>query len=819
MALVDTKPVIKYVGEIDVEKYTKRDQEKIRGLESKIRHTEFDRSTEVKLINDQWKEYAKKHKPDVKAYNQAFEARQKDSKATLSPSENSAWITVGAVVAKAEAEIVKVNDRYKQKLEKLLKQRDSIVEVAEKEIKRKEQGKGLYDSEEEKEQEESVELRPEDRLVDPTATPSKVVGAESETVERLFNGLTRSQVSQYSEKVAELEQLALKLGAYTTNYTAEREYHPRNSYQRARYDRLVSKFVVYSNIVQSRINTISRIIEGERITLEQKEYTDYSDGGYSEPEEVGEDLSKLKVRKRRRRIPIPRKGDFEDTDKEQEREQRQVEQQQEKEEEELIQDSEHETEPNTDSNSEEETLDIENMFNGAGRGRGNGGDGNQGNPGNQMRWSIQNINKFHGGKGEDPDHHISEFEDVLRASGNFPLNNGDWQNHGAQIFTLFQTTLRERARTWYDHTIPPGERDSREHYNALKTKFKDHFNTFGSTKMQRISVFKNLRWDPAVEGIEDFAYKYEKLGKSLEFDDNALFISFQSTIPVHIMMFVGDAQTFPDMVSKIKAIMSRGMTGNPAMMFGGMQPAQTTQPMVTVPQVSQPTAVPKFMMMKDNDSTSKSEDLVKEVTKVVEDSISYMGDGLEVLNDRVDGLFAMMDDTNRQSWNRQFQNQGRPRNGWNNRSQGRFNRQGQGRGRGQNFMQGQRDKRQELHCTYCKKSRHTIADCYTLKLDLKARGFKIDKLNGSQNFGKTMSNQQGQGRRWNNGGNGGNGRNRGNGRQGFGNRDRFNLMTDEDEVDDGAEEEDEEDFFCHISDYMAATGHDVYDMSEESTNE
>ena len=708
MALVDAKPDIKYVGEIDVGRYTKRDQEKIRSLESKIRHTEFDRSTGVKLVNDQWKEYVKKHKPDVKAYNQAFAARQKESKATLSPSENIAWITVGAVVAKAEAEIVRVNEKYKQKLEKLLKQRDSIVEVAEKEIKRKEQGKGLYDSEEEKEQEESVELRPEDQLVDPTETQSKVVGAEPETVERLFNGLTRSQVKQYSEKVTELEQLALKLGAYTTNYTAEREYHPRNSYQRARYDRLVSKFVVYSNIVQNRLNTIKRIIEGERLTLEQKEYTDYSDSGYSEPDEVNEDLSKLKVRKRRRRTPIPRKEDFEETDEErEEQEQEEVEQR------EYRQDSEQETELGSNSDSETETLDIENMFNGAGRGRGNGGngDGNQGNPGNQMRWSIQNINKFHGGKGEDPDHHISEFEDVLRASGNFPLNNGDWQNHGAQIFTLFQTTLRERARTWYDHTIGRDERDTREHYEALKNKFKDHFNTFGSTKMQRISVFKNLRWDPAVEGIEDFAYKYEKLGKSLEFDDNALFISFQSTIPVHIMMFVGDAQTFQDMVSKIKAIMSRGMTGNPAMMFGGMQPAQLTQPTVAVPQVSQTSAVPKFMMMKDSDSRSDSKDLVKEMTKMVEDSISYMGDGLEVLNDRVDGLFAMIDDTNRQSWNRQFQNQGRPRNGWNNRGQGRFNRQGQGRGRGQNFMQGQRDRKQELYCTYCKKSRHTIVLC------------------------------------------------------------------------------------------------------------
>ena len=91
MTLVDAKPKVGDVGEIDVERYTKRDQDKIRNIESKIRYTEFDKSTGVKLVGDQWKEYAKKHKPDVKAYNQAFEARQKDSKATLSPNENAAW--------------------------------------------------------------------------------------------------------------------------------------------------------------------------------------------------------------------------------------------------------------------------------------------------------------------------------------------------------------------------------------------------------------------------------------------------------------------------------------------------------------------------------------------------------------------------------------------------------------------------------------------------------------------------------------------------------------------------------------------------------
>ena len=82
-------------------------------------------------------------------------------------------------------------------------------------------------------------------------------------------------------------------------------------------------------------------------------------------------------------------------------------------EEEFRQDSEHESEEELNSSIEREEFDIENMYNGGGAGRGRNGNGNQGNPGTQMRWSIQNINKFHGGKGEDPDHHISEFEDVF----------------------------------------------------------------------------------------------------------------------------------------------------------------------------------------------------------------------------------------------------------------------------------------------------------------------------------------------------------------------------------------------------------------------
>ena len=56
-------------------------------------------------------------------------------------------------------------------------------------------------------------------------------------------------------------------------------------------------------------------------------------------------------------------------------------------------------------------------------------------------------------------------------------------------------------------------------------------------------------------------------------------------------------------------------------MFGGLQTpvGAGVQPAST--QVSQPTTVPKFMVAQD-EKTTDSKDLVKEVTKVVEDSIS-----------------------------------------------------------------------------------------------------------------------------------------------------------------------------------------------------
>ena len=53
------------------------------------------------------------------------------------------------------------------------------------------------------------------------------------------------------------------------------------------------------------------------------------------------------------------------------------------------------------------------------------------------------------------------------------------------------------------------ERVTWDHYEALKNKFLEHFNLSGSTPAQRNRAFREMRWDPTTQSIEDYSYKFE----------------------------------------------------------------------------------------------------------------------------------------------------------------------------------------------------------------------------------------------------------------------------------------------------------------------
>ena len=81
-------------------------------------------------------------------------------------------------------------------------------------------------------------------------------------------------------------------------------------------------------------------------------------------------------------------------------------------------------------------------------------------------------------------------------------------------------------------------KEQQEHIGQkLKNKFKAHFHPLGSTKEQRIRAWKDMRWDPIKEAIDDFAYRYKELGLSLGLQQESIFDNFKACISRTVLCF------------------------------------------------------------------------------------------------------------------------------------------------------------------------------------------------------------------------------------------------------------------------------------------
>ena len=72
-----------------------------------------------------------------------------------------------------------------------------------------------------------------------------------------------------------------------------------------------------------------------------------------------------------------------------------------------------------------------------------------------------------------------EFNDFLKAARIEAIGEGAEDTRDAtQIINDFVTTLKGKARLWFDVNIPEAERTTVAHWKVIKNAFKDHFNPF-----------------------------------------------------------------------------------------------------------------------------------------------------------------------------------------------------------------------------------------------------------------------------------------------------------------------------------------------------
>ena len=245
------------------------------------------------------------------------------------------------------------------------------------------------------------------------------------------------------------------------------------------------------------------------------------------------------------------------------------------------------------------------------------------NMANNLRWSVQNVSKFHGETGQSAAQHLYEFDDFLKAARIQETNDANLDDDTSHVINDFVTTLKGKARIWYDMNIPEGERESKRHWNQITEKFKAYFHPLGSTKEQMIKVWKEMRWDPIKESIDDFAYKYKELGRSLGLDEVGIFDNFKACIPGDFFVFVYNANDMSQAVDNLKKCIAAG----PMNLM-----VNTTPTSVTTQSTTQKDDKLKFMAMAEE----IHQEIFNQLQDTIEERLGPMEEGMYKTKDMID---------------------------------------------------------------------------------------------------------------------------------------------------------------------------------------
>ena len=71
-------------------------------------------------------------------------------------------------------------------------------------------------------------------------------------------------------------------------------------------------------------------------------------------------------------------------------------------------------------------------------------------------------------------------------------------------------------------------------------------------------AWKNLKWDPAQERLDDFVYKLRRIAKELGYDEDEQLEVFKCCIPSHLYIYLQGATTLKEAMENIKRACALG---------------------------------------------------------------------------------------------------------------------------------------------------------------------------------------------------------------------------------------------------------------------
>ena len=110
------------------------------------------------------------------------------------------------------------------------------------------------------------------------------------------------------------------------------------------------------------------------------------------------------------------------------------------------------------------------------------------------------------------------------------------------VVSNFKVSLKSKPRLWFEMQYPTSadEPKTKEAYEKMVASFLTEHNPIGSTKEQLTMAWKTLNWNPTQERLDDFVYKFRRIGQELGISKNEQLQYFKCSVPPHLYLYHKD---------------------------------------------------------------------------------------------------------------------------------------------------------------------------------------------------------------------------------------------------------------------------------------
>ena len=184
-----------------------------------------------------------------------------------------------------------------------------------------------------------------------------------------------------------------------------------------------------------------------------------------------------------------------------------------------------------------------------GQGNGNRDRHNRQNDRNErsLRYSIRDISTFDGKGDAMPHTCLIGFEDFLVNTGSeiheLPqhgepqeVDRPHYEAVVKDVVSKFKASLKGKPRLWFEMQYPTVDDEPKtvQAYKNMLSLFTTEHNPIGSTREQQIMAWKNLKWDPTKEKLDDFVYRFRRVAKELGYNADQNLDVFSCCVPSHL---------------------------------------------------------------------------------------------------------------------------------------------------------------------------------------------------------------------------------------------------------------------------------------------